>query len=180
MAEEGAASGDNGVACGWRDYRVFEARAKLHEKPESKMALLSLLNQIAGTESSLIVEAFKPEFYKLVLGTLSLPINLPGTNYKRGFQVIVIILKNTPLTFIITSDAGTSTCTSSDRISHCPSDTGTGISAPASITRGWKWTTNVSRGLKRASHNGWFAGSEQRLGHQHRLGLKRIQSPLSS
>lgn len=50
------------------------------------MALLSSLKQIAGSDSSSIVGAFMPEFFKLVLGTLSLPIDLPGTNYRRGFQ----------------------------------------------------------------------------------------------
>ncbi|ONI18968.1 hypothetical protein PRUPE_3G250000 [Prunus persica] len=51
------------------------------------MALLSSLKQIAGIESSSIsCKPFKTEFFKLVLGTLSLPIDLPGTNYRRGFQ----------------------------------------------------------------------------------------------
>ncbi|XP_010257975.2 PREDICTED: cytochrome P450 85A1-like [Nelumbo nucifera] len=66
------------------------------QEKTKEMALLSSLNQIAGTESSLIAEGFKPEFYKLVLGTLSLPINLPGTNYRRGFQArknIISMLK---------------------------------------------------------------------------------------
>lgn len=51
------------------------------------MALLSSLRQIAGIESGAMSQAFMPEFFKLVLGTLSLPINLPNTNYHRGFQV---------------------------------------------------------------------------------------------
>lgn len=51
------------------------------------MALLSSLKQIAGIESGPISDAFRPEFFKLVLGTLSLPIDLPGTNYRKGFQV---------------------------------------------------------------------------------------------
>ncbi|KAE9466644.1 hypothetical protein C3L33_01453, partial [Rhododendron williamsianum] len=51
------------------------------------MALLSSLNQIAGLESIAMSQEFMSEFFKLVLGTLSLPINLPGTNYHRGFQV---------------------------------------------------------------------------------------------
>lgn len=51
------------------------------------MAFLSSFRQIASTEASSISEAFMPEFFKLVLGTLSLPINLPNTNYHRGFQV---------------------------------------------------------------------------------------------
>lgn len=51
------------------------------------MALLSSLNQIAGVDSISMSKEFMPEFFKLVLGTLSLPINLPGTNYHQGFQV---------------------------------------------------------------------------------------------
>lgn len=52
------------------------------------MALLSSLKQI-GIESNTISESFIPEFYKLVLGTLSLPIDLPGTNYRRAIQVFL-------------------------------------------------------------------------------------------
>ncbi|KAJ6707538.1 CYTOCHROME P450 FAMILY PROTEIN [Salix viminalis] len=51
-----------------------------------EMALLSALKQIAGIDSSSISQAFMPEFFKLVLGTLSLPIDLPGTSYRRGVQ----------------------------------------------------------------------------------------------
>ena len=51
------------------------------------MALLSSLKQIAGIESGPMAREFKPEFFKLVLGTLSLPIDLPGTNYRHGIQV---------------------------------------------------------------------------------------------
>lgn len=51
------------------------------------MALLSSLKQIAEIESAKISEKFMPEFFKLVLGTISLPIDLPGTNYRRGIQV---------------------------------------------------------------------------------------------
>lgn len=52
-----------------------------------QMALRSSLKQIAGIESGPLSESFIPEFFKLVLGTLSLPIDLPGTNYRRGIQV---------------------------------------------------------------------------------------------
>ncbi|XP_050230477.1 cytochrome P450 85A-like [Mercurialis annua] len=51
-----------------------------------EMALLSSLKQVAGADSASFSQAFMPEFVKLVLGTLSLPIDLPGTNYRRGFQ----------------------------------------------------------------------------------------------
>ncbi|KAF6140082.1 hypothetical protein GIB67_001823 [Kingdonia uniflora] len=56
------------------------------QEKTNMMALLSSLNQMAGNESSSIAEEFVPEFFKLVLGTLSLPIDLPGTNYRRAFQ----------------------------------------------------------------------------------------------
>ncbi|KAL6332039.1 hypothetical protein AAG906_020398 [Vitis piasezkii] len=39
-----------------------------------------------GTESASIYETFKREFDKLVEGTLSLPINIPGTSYHHGFR----------------------------------------------------------------------------------------------
>ncbi|KAI7985589.1 Cytochrome P450 85A [Camellia lanceoleosa] len=53
-----------------------------------EMAFLSSLNQIASIEWESMSGEFMPEFFKLVLGTLSLPINFPGTNYHCGFQVI--------------------------------------------------------------------------------------------
>lgn len=56
------------------------------QQKTKEMAFLSSLKQIAGLESSSIAQEFMPEFFKLVLGTLSLPIDLPGTNYRRGFQ----------------------------------------------------------------------------------------------
>ncbi|KAF5457610.1 cytochrome P450 85A [Juglans microcarpa x Juglans regia] len=56
------------------------------QEKTKEMALLSSLKQIAGIESSSISQPFMTEFFKLVLGTLSLPIDLPGTNYRRGFQ----------------------------------------------------------------------------------------------
>ncbi|GMI69055.1 brassinosteroid-6-oxidase 2 [Hibiscus trionum] len=58
-----------------------------------EMAFLSSLKQIASVESSSVAQEFMPEFFKLVLGTLSLPIDLPGTNYRRGFQARKNILK---------------------------------------------------------------------------------------
>ena len=58
------------------------------------MAFLSSLKQIAGIESTSIAQEFMSEFFKLVVGTLSLPIDLPGTNYNRGFQVISHLSKD--------------------------------------------------------------------------------------
>ncbi|CAL5325934.1 unnamed protein product [Camellia sinensis] len=56
------------------------------QQKTKEMAFLSSLNQIASIEWESMSGEFMPEFFKLVLGTLSLPINLPGTNYHRGFQ----------------------------------------------------------------------------------------------
>lgn len=51
------------------------------------MAFLSSLLQIAETLKKTEVEEYRTEFFKLVVGTLSVPINLPGTNYRCGLQV---------------------------------------------------------------------------------------------
>jgi brassinosteroid-6-oxidase 1 len=51
------------------------------------MAFFIALKQIVEEESDTIHQALKAEFDKLFLGTLSLPIKLPGTNYLRGFEV---------------------------------------------------------------------------------------------
>ncbi|KAL2532004.1 Cytochrome [Abeliophyllum distichum] len=63
------------------DNKIIDIQEKTKE-----MAFLSSLRQIASNEASSICQSFMPEFFKLVLGTLSLPINLPNTNYHRGFQ----------------------------------------------------------------------------------------------
>ncbi|KAL8161165.1 hypothetical protein V2J09_012654 [Rumex salicifolius] len=57
-----------------------------------EMAFRSALKQIAGTHANSICDDFMPEFFKLVLGTLSLPIDLPGTNYRRAFQARKVIV----------------------------------------------------------------------------------------
>ncbi|XP_027079465.1 cytochrome P450 85A1-like [Coffea arabica] len=56
------------------------------QQKTKEMAFVSSLKQIAGIESGTIAQEFMPEFFMLVLGTLSLPINLPRTNYHRGLQ----------------------------------------------------------------------------------------------
>ncbi|XWS47499.1 hypothetical protein CRYUN_Cryun14cG0157400 [Craigia yunnanensis] len=63
------------------------------QEKTKEMAFLSSIKQIASAESSAVAQEFMPEFFKLVLGTLSLPIDLPGTNYRRGFQARKNILK---------------------------------------------------------------------------------------
>ncbi|PKA50134.1 Cytochrome P450 85A1 [Apostasia shenzhenica] len=64
----------------WND-QVIDIQEKTKE-----MALYSALKQIAGIESGPVSKALKAEIFQLVLGTLSLPINLPGTNYRRAFR----------------------------------------------------------------------------------------------
>ncbi|KAF7012967.1 hypothetical protein CFC21_027105 [Triticum aestivum] len=66
--------------CGWAG-TVVDVQAKTKE-----MALLSALRQIAGVTAGPLSDALKTELYTLVLGTISLPINLPGTSYYQGFQ----------------------------------------------------------------------------------------------
>ncbi|VAH24404.1 unnamed protein product [Triticum turgidum subsp. durum] len=65
---------------GWAG-SVVDVQAKTKE-----MALLSALRQIAGITAGPLSDALKTELYTLVLGTISLPINLPGTSYYQGFQ----------------------------------------------------------------------------------------------
>ncbi|KAK9277140.1 hypothetical protein L1049_006679 [Liquidambar formosana] len=64
------------------DSKTIDIQEKTNE-----MAFFVSFKQIVEIESaSSIYKAFKSEFDKLVIGTLSLPINIPGTNYHRGFQ----------------------------------------------------------------------------------------------
>ncbi|GFZ10935.1 brassinosteroid-6-oxidase 1 [Actinidia rufa] len=57
------------------------------QKLTANMALFITFKQIMEIESNSSYEAFKTEFDKLMVGSLSLPINIPGTNYYRGFMV---------------------------------------------------------------------------------------------
>ncbi|KAL6505661.1 hypothetical protein OROHE_023040 [Orobanche hederae] len=50
------------------------------------MVFYVTFKQIAEGESKSIYESFKCEFDKLMIGSLSLPINLPGTSYHQGFK----------------------------------------------------------------------------------------------
>ncbi|KAA3488026.1 cytochrome P450 85A-like [Gossypium australe] len=52
----------------------------------NEMALLISFKQIVEKAPSSLYEIFKPEFDKLLVGTISLPINMPGTSYHHGFQ----------------------------------------------------------------------------------------------
>uniref|UniRef100_A0A453A8M9 Cytochrome P450 85A1 n=1 Tax=Aegilops tauschii subsp. strangulata TaxID=200361 RepID=A0A453A8M9_AEGTS len=65
---------------GWAG-SVVDVQAKTKE-----MALLSALRQIAGITAGPLSDALKTELYTLVLGTISLPINISGTSYYQGLQ----------------------------------------------------------------------------------------------
>ncbi|XP_044489546.1 cytochrome P450 85A-like [Mangifera indica] len=56
------------------------------QEKTNEMALLIAFKQIVEKESSQIYDTFKKEFDKLVVGTISFPINLPGTKYNYGLQ----------------------------------------------------------------------------------------------
>uniref|UniRef100_A0A7N2LAK8 Cytochrome P450 n=1 Tax=Quercus lobata TaxID=97700 RepID=A0A7N2LAK8_QUELO len=51
-----------------------------------EMAFYVAFRQIIETECDLIYKAFKEEFDKVATAALSLPINIPGTNYYQGLQ----------------------------------------------------------------------------------------------
>lgn len=53
----------------------------------NQMAFLISFKQIVEGELGSSCEVLKPKFDKLLLGTISLPINIPGTNYYQGLQV---------------------------------------------------------------------------------------------
>ncbi|KAB1994349.1 hypothetical protein ES319_D13G093400v1 [Gossypium barbadense] len=56
------------------------------QETTNEMALLISFKQIVEKAPSSLYEIFKPEFDKLLVGTISLPINMPGTSYHHGFQ----------------------------------------------------------------------------------------------
>ena len=56
------------------------------QEKTNEMALLVSYKQILKDEPARLYDSFKPEFDKLVIGTLALPVYLPGTNYFHGFQ----------------------------------------------------------------------------------------------
>ncbi|XP_055805787.1 cytochrome P450 85A3 [Solanum dulcamara] len=73
----------------WDNYNVVDIQQKTKE-----MAFFSSLKQIGGFAScTIIAQELKAEFFNLVLGTISLPINFPTTNYHRGFQARKNIVK---------------------------------------------------------------------------------------
>ncbi|KAJ4873541.1 Cytochrome P450 85A2 [Raphanus sativus] len=67
--------------CGWDEVETIDIQEKTKH-----MAFLSSLLQIAETLEEAEVEEYRKEFFKLVVGTLSVPIDLPGTSYRCGIQ----------------------------------------------------------------------------------------------
>ncbi|KAL3636191.1 Cytochrome P450 85A [Castilleja foliolosa] len=57
------------------------------------MVFYVVFNQLAECEYDSVYNRFKCEFDKLLIGSLSLPINLPGTNYYQGLKGRRNILK---------------------------------------------------------------------------------------
>ncbi|XP_059448403.1 cytochrome P450 85A1-like [Corylus avellana] len=51
-----------------------------------EMAFYMTFRQLVEAEADTLYEPFKAAFDKVVTGTLSLPINIPGTNYHMGLQ----------------------------------------------------------------------------------------------
>ncbi|CAD5165634.1 cytochrome P450 85A-like [Musa acuminata AAA Group] len=56
------------------------------QEESKELWLHSALKLIASVETGPLARDLKSEINKLVLGTLALPLNFPGTNYRRGMQ----------------------------------------------------------------------------------------------
>ncbi|KAL7148900.1 hypothetical protein ABFS83_05G004100 [Erythranthe nasuta] len=65
----------------WDDTNTINIQQKTMD-----MVFLMAFKLIFGDESDSIYDGFKYEFDKLVIGSLSLPINFPGTSYYHGFK----------------------------------------------------------------------------------------------
>ncbi|MQL68177.1 hypothetical protein Taro_000447 [Colocasia esculenta] len=72
---------------------VFDHPPAIREQILTKVDVLtrSYLSNWGGNTID-VQEKAKEEFFKLVLGTLSLPIDLPSTNYRGGLQASPLIL----------------------------------------------------------------------------------------
>ncbi|CAA7399348.1 unnamed protein product [Spirodela intermedia] len=71
--------------CDWGGSGGGGATVDVQEKAR-EMAFSSALKLIAGIETGEMATELKAEFFKLVRGTLSLAVDLPGTAYRRGLQ----------------------------------------------------------------------------------------------
>ncbi|KAL8052438.1 hypothetical protein ABFX02_05G004000 [Erythranthe guttata] len=65
----------------WDDATTINIQQKTMD-----MVFLMAFKLIFGDESDSIYDGFKSQFDKLVIGSLSLPINFPGTSYYHGFK----------------------------------------------------------------------------------------------
>ncbi|RYQ86090.1 hypothetical protein Ahy_B10g105754 isoform A [Arachis hypogaea] len=63
------------------DNQVLDIQRKTKE-----MTFLLSLMMVVSMESSRISDSIMPEYFKMVSGTISLPIDLPRTKYRRGCQ----------------------------------------------------------------------------------------------
>ncbi|KAI4358002.1 hypothetical protein L6164_001911 [Bauhinia variegata] len=66
------------------------------QEKTKEMSFLVAMRLIAENESSSFHDAFKATFHDLTLGTMSLPIKIPGTSYYRGLKSrnkVIAILK---------------------------------------------------------------------------------------
>ncbi|KAL8137439.1 hypothetical protein V2J09_003440 [Rumex salicifolius] len=51
-----------------------------------EMIFISALDQVAGKQAESIRDELMPEFFKIVVGTISIPIDIPGTNYHNALK----------------------------------------------------------------------------------------------
>ncbi|KAL3644595.1 hypothetical protein CASFOL_009775 [Castilleja foliolosa] len=58
----------------------------IQEKSKDMVFYLAFKQLLVESECDSVYNRFKSEFDKLLIGSLSLPINLPGTNYYKGFK----------------------------------------------------------------------------------------------
>ncbi|KAL3511026.1 hypothetical protein ACH5RR_030427 [Cinchona calisaya] len=65
----------------------------IQEKSQQMAFFISFKHILEDESSNLMYESFKENFDKLVMGTISLPINFPGTSYYTGFQARKKIIK---------------------------------------------------------------------------------------
>lgn len=57
-----------------------------------QMAFFISMKAVVENEPNSFVESFKATFDSMALGTISLPINIPGTQYYRGLKVCMFII----------------------------------------------------------------------------------------
>ncbi|KAK4399860.1 cytochrome [Sesamum angolense] len=86
------------------------------QQKTKEMAFAMAFKQIAEVESSSIYDSFKREFDKFLIGTLSLPVNIPGTNYHLGIKSRRNVVKT--LTELMEKRRGATAVTYDDMLAH--------------------------------------------------------------